>query len=146
MISLKDIMYAINTLISNHLQMDVDSKNLDEVFERPSIRTSLDDVRTSAFMQSMKKREFTIRVYYFPREIKKNKIEILEITEKLERIFFDNIYIKDDFFIYIDDVFFETVDGVLVATMNFLTMEELPIPSEEQYIEYMEELSIEYKK
>ena len=43
MISLKEVMLAINRKINESLQMNVDSKNLEEEFERPSVRTSIDN-------------------------------------------------------------------------------------------------------
>ena len=45
MISLKEIMKSINKQISNKLEIDVDSKNLEEEFERPSVRTTIDNLK-----------------------------------------------------------------------------------------------------
>ena len=102
MISLKEIMLAINRKINESLQMNIDSKNLEEKFERPSVRTSIDNLKTSAFMQSMKERNFIVRIYYFSKNREKNKIELLEIQEKLEEAFFSHLKIKGAFFIYIE--------------------------------------------
>ena len=104
MISLKEIMKSINKQISNKLEIDVDSKNIEEEFERPSVRTSIDNLKTSAFMQTMKERNFIVRIYYFPRTLNKNKKELLEIQEKLEEAFFSHLKIKEAFFIYIDEI------------------------------------------
>ena len=62
MISLKKIMLSINERINESLKIDVDSKNLEEEFERPSVRTTIDNLKSSAFMQSMKERNFIVRI------------------------------------------------------------------------------------
>lgn len=125
MISLKEVMLAINRKINESLQMNVDSKNLEEEFERPSVRTSIDNLKTSAFMQSMKERNFIVRIYYFSKNKEKNKIELLEIQEKLEEAFFSHLKIKGAFFIYIDEIIFNVTDGILVGEFEVRTLEEI---------------------
>ena len=123
MISLKEVMLAINRKINESLQMNVDSKNLEEEFERPSVRTSIDNLKTSAFMQSMKERNFIVRIYYFSKNREKNKIELLEIQEKLEEAFFSHLKIKGAFFIYIDEIIFNVTDGILIGEFELRTLE-----------------------
>lgn len=125
MISLKEVMLAINRKINESLQMNVDSKNLEEEFERPSVRTSIDNLKTSAFMQSMKERNFIVRIYYFSKNREKNKIELLEIQEKLEEAFFSHLKIKGAFFIYIDEIIFNVTDGILIGEFEVRTLEEI---------------------
>ena len=125
MISLKEIMLAINRKINESLQMNVDSKNLEEEFERPSVRTSIDNLKTSAFMQSMKERNFIVRIYYFSKNREKNKIELLEIQEKLEEAFFSHLKIKGAFFIYIDEIVFNVSDGILIGEFEVMTLEDI---------------------
>ena len=125
MISLKEVMLAINRKINESLQMNVDSKNLEEEFERPSVRTSIDNLKTSVFMQSMKERNFIVRIYYFSKNREKNKIELLEIQEKLEEAFFSHLKIKGAFFIYIDEIIFNVTDGILVGEFEVRTLEEI---------------------
>lgn len=125
MISLKEVMLAINRKINESLQMNVDSKNLEEEFERPSVRTSIDNLKTSVFMQSMKERNFIVRIYYFSKNREKNKIELLEIQEKLEEAFFSHLKIKGAFFIYIDEIIFNVTDGILIGEFEVRTLEEI---------------------
>lgn len=125
MISLKEVILAINRKINESLQMNVDSKNLEEEFERPSVRTSIDNLKTSAFMQSMKERNFIVRIYYFSKNREKNKIELLEIQEKLEEAFFSHLKIKGAFFIYIDEIIFNVTDGILIGEFEVRTLEEI---------------------
>ena len=139
MISLKEIMLAINRKINESLQMNVDSKNLEEEFERPSVRTSIDNLKTSAFMQSMKERNFIVRLYYFPKNREKNKIELLEIQEKLEEAFLSHLKIKGAFFIYIDEIVFNVSDGILIGEFEVMTLEDI---INDINIEAIEELEI----
>ena len=139
MISLKEIMLAINKKINESLQMNVDSKNLEEEFERPSVRTSIDNLKTSAFMQSMKERNFIVRIYYFSKNREKNKIELLEIQEKLEEAFFSHLKVKGAFFIYIDEIIFNVTDGILIGEFEVRTLEEI---LNDINTENMEELEI----
>ena len=142
MISLKEVMLAINRKINESLQINVDSKNLEEEFERPSIRTSIDNLKTSAFMQSMKERNFIVRIYYFSKNREKNKIELLEIQEKLEEAFFSHLKIKGAFFIYIDEIIFNVTDGILIGEFEVRTLEEI---LNDINTENMEELEIKTK-
>lgn len=142
MISLKEVMLAINRKINESLQMNVDSKNLEEEFERPSVRTSIDNLKTSAFMQSMKERNFIVRIYYFSKNREKNKIELLEIQEKLEEAFFSHLKIKGAFFIYIDEIIFNITDGILIGEFEVRTLEEI---LNDINAENMEELEIKTK-
>ena len=142
MISLKEVMLAINRKINESLQMNVDSKNLEEEFERPSVRTSIDNLKTSAFMQSMKERNFIVRIYYFSKNREKNKIELLEIQEKLEEAFFSHLKIKGAFFIYIDEITFNESDGILIAEFEVMTLEDI---KNDLDLENMEELEIKSK-
>ncbi len=142
MISLKEIMLSINKKINESLLIDVDSKNLEEEFERPSVRTSIDNLKTSAFMQTMKERNFIVRIYYFPKDREKNKIELLEIQEKLEKAFFSHLKIKGAFFIYIEEIIFNITDGILIGEFEVMTLEEI---INDINIENMEELEIRTK-
>ena len=142
MISLKEVMLAINRKINESLQMNVDSKNLEEEFERPSVRTSIDNLKTSAFMQSMKERNFIVRIYYFSKNREKNKIELLEIQEKMEEAFFSHLKIKGAFFIYIDEIIFNITDGILIGEFEVRTLEEI---LNDINAENMEELEIKTK-
>lgn len=135
-------MLAINKKINESLQMNVDSKNLEEEFERPSVRTSIDNLKTSAFMQSMKERNFIVRIYYFSKNREKNKIELLEIQEKLEEAFFSHLKIKGAFFIYIDEIIFNVTDGILIGEFEVMTLEEIV---NDINTENMEELEIKTK-
>ena len=142
MISLKEVMLAINRKINESLQMNVDSKNLEEEFERPSVRTSIDNLKTSAFMQSMKERNFIVRIYYFSKNREKNKIELLEIQGKLEEAFFSHLKVKGAFFIYIDEIIFNVTDGILIGEFEVRTLEEI---LNDINTENMEELEIKTK-
>ena len=135
-------MLAINRKINESLQMNVDSKNLEEEFERPSVRTSIDNLKTSAFMQSMKERNFIVRIYYFSKNREKNKIELLEIQEKLEEAFFSHLKIKGAFFIYIDEIIFNVTEGIMIGEFEVRTLEEI---LNDINTENMEELEIKTK-
>ena len=143
MIKLSDILKAVNsTLKETFPKIEIDSKDLGEKFNRPSFRTELDGLKTSAFMTTFKERHFTIRIYFFNSVKGKGRLERLKITEKIEDAFLGSLKVTDDFIIPVNDIDFdETDDGVLIASFDSLTMEQI---ENDVDIEMMEELEYRF--
>lgn len=141
MVKLSEILKTVNgKLATSFPDVEIDSKDLGEVFNRPSFRTELDGLKTSAFMATHKEREFTIRIYFFPTTAGKSRVERLAISDKIEDAFLQTLWINDTFAIPVDEIHFEETDGVLIASFDSYTFEEV---QNDITAEMMEEL--EYK-
>ena len=140
MIKLSQILKAVNTKLKETFpKIEIDSKDLSESFNRPSFRTELDGLKTSAFMTTFKERRFTIRIYFFNTVIGKGKEERLKVIEAIEDTFLGSLKVTDDFIIPVDDIDFdETDDGVLIASFDSLTMEKIENDVDEYMMEELE--------
>ena len=140
MIKLSQILKAVNTKLKETFpKIEIDSKDLSEKFNRPSFRTELDGLKTSAFMTTYKERHFTIRIYFFNSVIGKGRLERLKITEKIEDAFLGSLKVTDDFIIPVDDIDFdETDEGVLIASFDSLTMEQINNDIDDYLMEELE--------
>jgi len=142
-ISLKDILKAINILIkSNFPAIDIQSMDISEGFKRPSFFVDADNYRSGSMMTLYKDRNLPIRIYYFPTSAKKNRIELIEVQEKLESIFLNSIKVNENFVIPINEVYADIVDGVLQFSFDLFTVEEL-INEDDTTGELIEELKME---
>ncbi|MDK4479931.1 hypothetical protein MWG07_00375 [Fusobacterium necrophorum] len=143
MVKLSEILKTVNSKLAETFpDVEVDSKDLSEKFNRPSFRTELDGLKTSAFMTTYKEREFTIRIYFFPTEAEKGRIERLKITDKIEDVFLHTLWITETFAIPVEEIHFEETDGVLIASFDGYTMEEI---ENDITAEMMEELEYNVK-
>lgn len=142
MIKLSELLKAVNTRLKETFpNISVDSKDLSEVFNRPSFRTELDGVKTSAFMTTFKERNFTIRIYFFCTKIGQGRLERLKVSDEIENAFLGTLWVNETFTIPVDEIEFEeTDDGVLIASFDSITMEQI---ENDINAEMMEEL--EYK-
>ena len=140
MIKLSEILKTVNsTLNKAYPNVTIDSKDLSESFNRPSFRTELDGLKTTAFMTTFKERHFTIRIYFFNTVIGKGKEERLKVIEAIEDAFLGSVKVNDTFIIPIDDIEFdETDDGVLIASFDTLTMEQIENDVDKYMMEELE--------
>lgn len=139
MIKLSEILKAINSKLAEAFpDIKIDSKDLSEKFNRPSFRTELTSIKTENFMNFYKEREIVARIYYFPSDLNKNRIECLEIIEQLESLFKPYLKIKDRFVVHILEMEFEEVDKTIIANFNLSNMEEI---EEDLTGELMQELT-----
>ena len=65
----------------------VEALSVDEGITRPSFFISLDNIKARDFMREALDREITVRIYYFPSTIDNNKIELLNMQDKLSELF-----------------------------------------------------------
>lgn len=151
MVKLSQILKAVNSKLAEAFpDIKIDSKDLSEKFNRPSFRTELDRLKTSAFMTTYKEREFTVRIYFFPTEQDKGRLERLKVIDVIESTFLQTLEIKLSeeeekkftFHIPIEEMNFEETDGVLIASFDSYTFEEI---ENDITGETMEELEFNYK-
>lgn len=140
MVKLSEILKAVNSTLNKACpDVTIDSKDLSEKFNRPSFRTELDGLKTTAFMTTFKERHFTIRIYFFNTVIGKGKEERLKVIEAIEDAFLGSVKVNDTFIIPIDDIEFdETDDGVLIASFDTLTMEQIENDVDKYMMEELE--------
>ena len=116
MVTYTSIIKAINEKIKTSFPtIHLDASDIAEKILRPSFRTSIDAISTSNFMNVSQDRQITIRIYYFPTDKNKYRIEMLDVQDKLEQAFIDDNIITTDegFIIEIFESSFDLIDGVL---------------------------------
>ena len=140
MVKLSEILKAVNSKLNEACpNVTINSKDLSEGFSRPSFRTELDGLKTSAFMTTFKERHFTIRIYFFNSVIGKGREERLKVSEAIENAFLGSLKINDIFIIPVDEITFEeTDDGVLIASFDSLTMEQINNDIDDYLLEELE--------
>ena len=127
MLSLKDIVKAVNNEISlNFPNININSKDIKEGFKRPSFFIDIENDKTNKFNAVTKDKTLTIRIYYFPSDKYQNRVELLEMQDKLENMFYQGLKINDNTFIPLaDDMDAIVVDGVLQISLYLYTIEEI---------------------
>lgn len=128
----------------NSTGIDTTGKDVSEGFDRPSFFMSFDNVKASDFMREALDREITVRIYFFSSTIDNNKIELLNMQDKLSELFLeDNLIIVNEYMnLEVDKLEFSIVDKVLHCYFdvrlceNYDRVDDTPT---------MEELQIERK-
>ncbi len=128
MIKNTDILSAINLKIKSKFT-DIPILSESDVKERivrPSFMTTLDNLKTSDFMSESLDREMTIKLYYFPTDRDKNKIELLNMIDDLYDLFLqDNIInIDTDFAVEVEELEVEIIDKVLHCYFDLMMSED----------------------
>lgn len=124
--------------------IDTTSKDVSEGFDRPSFFISLDNVKANDFMREALDREITVRIYYFSSEIDNNRIELLNMQDKLNELFLEDnlIRVNEYMNIEIDELEFNIIDKVLHCYFDIRLCENYNRIDDRPY---MEELEIERK-
>jgi hypothetical protein len=154
MVALKDIALAINKIIINgfmytsYNNVEIQSNDIKKGFERPCFYVEFEGMKKSNFNLVMVDRNITARIYYFPTDRNKYRIELLEVQEILEKIFNSPIMVNESFAITVDEINSEIIDGVMQTSFDLYTVE---IKDESYYpedanLEDMEELEIEQEE
>lgn len=151
MIYLKDINKAIVTQVTEFLannekygNIPFSSTDIVEEIKRPCFYVDFLDNKTNLVLASSKERNIKVQLFYYPKDILKSKLELLEMQELLENIFLKHLKIDEEFFINIKSCNFNVnkKDGYLILNLELYTLEEVP----EEDGDMMEELSIIYKQ
>lgn len=126
MVKYSDIHRAIVAkLKAKFPNIKISSTDITEGFDRPSFFIEFDDMRSSDFMKEALDRNFTVRIYYFPKEKDKNKVEILNMEDDLNEIFIQDgvIGIDTETAIEVDELELEIVDKVLQCSFDVMISE-----------------------
>ncbi|MBB6218185.1 hypothetical protein HNQ80_004325 [Anaerosolibacter carboniphilus] len=134
MVTLKDITAAVNTKIEeNFPEIKIETRDITEGFDRPSFFTDIDYARKGSFMDSAVERSMTVRIHYFASNRNKHRLELLDVQEKLEDMFFQTLEIKDQFIVHINETNVEKLEGGIIEfsfDINYIEELEIEDPSE----------------
>lgn len=120
MITTKDIVAAVNTVMKNGIEgVPVRSTDFRKKVTLGSLYT---EYPRPAFdgPADFRHETGTIRIYYFPRN-EDYREELADMQAKLSEVFFGILRINEDFAIPINELAFEESDGVLIASFDYET-------------------------
>lgn len=141
MVTSKDIIMAVDRELRNKFpDENIEYRDLEEGFEKPSFFISLDNNLYSDFMAIYKVSQKIVRISYFPYDRYNNTEDLLEIQEELSNIFFSALTIGDNFIIDIKNCNSNIVEGVLYYDFQIEYIQE----AQEEVVnsDLMEELNI----
>ncbi|KZL93554.1 phage tail terminator family protein [Clostridium magnum] len=119
----------INTTFKN---VKFTSTDITENLTRPSFFIDFENNKTGLMNAFNKERNVELKLFYFSKTRKNNKLELMDMQEQLENIFLKYIKVNDDFYIPINNIDFDVVkeQGYLLATIELYTLELLPEDSQ----------------
>ena len=124
MITLEQIALAINEMIiSVFPDVEIQSTDISEGFNRPSFFVDFEASTNSSHGARGRERRIQVTVYYFPSDRYQNRIELLEVQEKLEAAFTGSLMITEGFVVYPFDVDTVKVDGTLQTSFEIYYIE-----------------------
>ena len=140
MITYKDIKKAINGLLTEEFNIEINSNDVKEGYSRPSFFVSFDNQTKSSTLTQIEK-SLTIRINYFPSDRYGNSIELMDMQEQLENLFDVKLPVKDRRF-NIVDVTSTVTDGVLDFSFDIEFSDVREVVYDEQPSEMMQTLYI----
>lgn len=129
MITSKDIYKAIVKTVAAGLTLTsfsalkFSSTDIREGFTRPSLFLELEDIKKGLSNPERISRTLTSRIYFFPTDHNKSKLELMDIQDLLENIFLEPLKINDDFLVAIEETTSMITDGVLQFSFKLSTRE-----------------------
>ena len=119
-ITLADIFKSVCNCINKSTNIQLLDSDIEEPVERPSFKIFMNTVKTGFFSSRIRSIRVYFNCYYYARDRTKNKVEILDIEDKLSMSFLEPLLIKDRCAVYVDDLEFEKVEnGILNCSFNF---------------------------
>ena len=135
--SIKDVAKAVNQVIAEAFPgVSIKSTDIDKDVKKPCFFTEYDMTRdgTPDFIHDYGK----VIILYFPRDSRKNRLELMEAQSKLAEAFFCRLKVDETFYIPINELEFDISNDVL--TLEF-EIEMYQRPEKEPGI-LMEEIGI----
>lgn len=114
--------------------------DITEGFERPGLKIDFDSIKLENINANFKARALTVRVYFFAKDLKKYKIDNLQMQEIIENIFFKGIWITG-YYIPINDINAEIVDTVLTVDFDI----NITAFVDDEQGELMEDIETDFK-
>lgn len=97
----------------------------------PCGKVELDDGADAHLMQSGRERSVTFRLYYFPTDCKRPKLENLAVREAIGEAFLYGMTVGDVTVCIDDGVSFSVTDGVLTTTLDLILYDAIDEPEAE---------------
>lgn len=139
MITHKQVAVAINQRLKDTLpDIRINTADIKESFTRPSLYVDFDNVIPSKFGTNGFERTISVIIYFFPTDKTQYKMEVLDVQQKLELAFINNLTILDGFVVYPSDLSSAKVDGILQFSFDIRLVEA----GEEETGDMIEELEI----
>lgn len=106
--------------------IDVNSSDIEEGFKRPCFFIDMQDVKPRNIMDKFQEKDIEFDILYFPKHPKKNREDLLNMMDKLNKSFLEESYfnITDDLVVQATDVNIFEVDKVLHCKFNIFISEE----------------------
>lgn len=138
MLSLKDIKLAINEkLLSEFPKIEIQSTDIKEGFKRPSFFVKF-DYSSKTDYRFVFERRLTVRIYYFPSDRYQYDIEVIEMQEDIEKLFYLGLQVKDRYLKIENDIQSELVDGVLIVSFDLSYYDSSYTEPEQEKMEELE--------
>ncbi|OPG98984.1 hypothetical protein B2I21_07465 [Chryseobacterium mucoviscidosis] len=125
MITLEKIALAINEKLIEVLpDIPIQTTDISEGFQRPSLFVDFEDATRSAYNSSSVERTIPVVIFYFPKDRHKYKLELLRVQQVLEDAFSGHFTIQDGFVVY-PETTCDRVDGVLQCRFDVYYIQQI---------------------
>lgn len=115
------------------------AEDVSEPIVRPSIKVGIETSSNGRFNSQCREKYLTCRIYYFASDRYKYKIENAKMQDLIENAFFDDLMVKESFYIPIESVVSEAADTVLICSFDLYSIVLIP---DNDSLEPMENLEI----
>lgn len=140
MLTLEDMLTVIVSKVKEEIaDCSVSSQDVAEGFKRKTIYIYFDNVRQNDFMKKFVEKEITIKMIYFPKDDRKNTVELLDVQDRLMSLFTegDTLMLKSGVYANIEEVYTFRHEGTMQFECRAYVFEEY----DEAEHELMENLS-----
>lgn len=126
MLSVYKILENFVQLVKKNTNFSVSTEDIEEGFENSTLYVFFENVNQSEYMYDFVEKELTIRMIYFPKEVRKITKELLEVQDKLLAFFRENklVTLAENNKLELSDVSTYRQDGTLEVTMQAYIFEE----------------------
>jgi len=126
MIGEKEITTAIDKMLAiSFPEVSRNENDVGEELVRPLFTVNTENIRYGKIGQSYTDDNLTMKIKYFPKEPKGNKLEFMEIERKLVDIFRVKIQVDDNFVIPVDDIASTISDEVLMISFDLRMIQDI---------------------
>lgn len=122
------------------LECPIMSKDIKEGYDKQTLYVYFENIKSDDYMQKFIERKISVATVYFPADDRKNTFELLEIQEKLTRMFVlnSNFPLNADVYGQITEVQTAIREGVLTFDFDMYVFEAY----DEQPHELMQDLEV----
>ena len=112
--TLKEIALAINRQLKKAVpEIEIVTKDIEEGFDRPSFFVDFEQFGVHRISARQLERTVSVTIFFFPSDPYQYKLEMLDIQQRLEDAFNDELVINDETRLYMGEIESTKTDGVL---------------------------------